>query len=227
VEVLAALALVQAASPGTPTIYAAVPQSVEPHTWRYTGGAIENALFGAAVAAMGRHYGLPVEASTGGTDQYYPGAQSGYERSLNWSLPILAWPDVLVGPGLLGGSTILCLEQLLIDVEVFRRCVRLHEGIPTSGQDWLQEVLETAGPGANFLGQRSTVQALRDGGFYLGAMGFHDTYEKWMAAGMPDIVDGIQDVMQDIVKQHQPLPLDPDIDRELEHLERSLRDTPQ
>ena len=75
---------------------------------------------------MGRYYGLPVETGTGGTDQYCPGAQASYERAINWVLPALAWPDILVGPGLLGGSTILSLDQMLIDVEVFRRCMRLH-----------------------------------------------------------------------------------------------------
>ncbi len=131
-EVLAMLCLVQAAAPGTPVIYAPIPQTIEPHTWRYTGGAVENSLFGAATVEMGRFYGLPVEGSTGGTDQFYPGAQASYERAINWALPAVAWPDILVGPGLLGGSTILCLEQMVMDVEIFRRCSILHEGISCS-----------------------------------------------------------------------------------------------
>ena len=72
VEFLAMLCLVQAAAPGTGVIYAPVSQSIEPHTWRYTGGAIENSLFGAATTSMGRFYGFPVEAATGGTDQSIP-----------------------------------------------------------------------------------------------------------------------------------------------------------
>src|SRR5512142_558217 len=100
-EFLAMLCLVQAARQGTAVLYAPNPQAIEPRSWRYTGGAVENSLFGAAVTCMGRYYGLPVEAGTGGTDQYYPGAQAGYERALNWALPTISWPDILVGPGLL------------------------------------------------------------------------------------------------------------------------------
>jgi trimethylamine---corrinoid protein Co-methyltransferase len=223
-EFLAMLCLVQAAAPGTGTLYATAPQAIEPHSWKYTGGAVENSLFGAAVTGMGRYYGLPVEAETGGTDQYYPGAQAGYERALNWALPTIAWPDVLVGPGLLGGSTILCLEQMVMDVEVFRLCERLHEGFLTTEDRWLDEILQDAGPGANFLGQKSTLQALHEGRFYLSQMGFHGTYEKWKAAGMPDIVDEIQDVTRSILKKHHPLPLDQDVDAELERLERRNRE---
>jgi trimethylamine--corrinoid protein Co-methyltransferase len=217
-EFLAMLCVVQAASPQTAVIYAAMPQAVEPHTWRYTGGGVENGLLGAAATAMGRYYGLPVEAATGGTDQFYPGAQAAYERAINWTLPVLAAPDILVGPGLLGGSTILCLEQMVMDVEVFRRCIRLHGGIPTSGDFWLDAVIREAGPRADFIGQKSTLRALRAGGFYLSDMGFHDTYEKWKAAGMPDILDDIQRTTEEILKTHRPLPLDPAIDRELARL---------
>jgi trimethylamine:corrinoid methyltransferase-like protein len=219
----AMLCLVQAAAPGTGALYSPNPQAIEPHTWRYTGGAVEDALFGAAVTCMGRYYGLPVEAGTGGTDQYYPGAQAGYERGINWALPTIVWPDILVGPGLLGGSTILCLEQMVMDVEIFRRCARLYEGINTAEDRWLDDLIQNAGPGANYLGQKSTLSALRDGRFYLSGLGFHDTYEKWKAAGMPDIVDDIQGITREILKKHQPLALDQAVDNELERLERRNR----
>jgi trimethylamine--corrinoid protein Co-methyltransferase len=222
-EFLAMQCLIQAACPGTPVIYATMTQSIEPRTWRYTGGAVENSLFGAATTAMGSYYGLPVEAGTGGTDQYYPGAQSGYERAINWTLPTLSWPDILVGPGLLGGSTILCLEQILMDVEIFRRCARLHEGIQTPADRWLDGVIAEAGPGGNFLNKKSTLQALREGRFYLSKFGFHDTYENWKKAGMPDIVDQIQELTRQVLSDYQPLPLDPYVLRELERLERRVQ----
>jgi len=224
-EALAMLCLVQAAAPGTPVIYAPVPQSIEPHTWRYTGGAVENALFGAAVTEMGRYYGLPVEASTGGSDQYSPGAQAGYERAINWMLPVLSWPDLLVGPGLLGGSTILCLEQTVIDAEIFRRCARLHEGVPCGAENWLDEVIATVGPGGDFLKQKSTEKAVRAGQWYLGKIGFHDTYENWKAAGMPDMAGEIPAVIENILKEHQPLPLNASASRELERLAQRVRET--
>jgi trimethylamine--corrinoid protein Co-methyltransferase len=224
-EALAMLCLVQAAAPGTPVLYSPIPQTIEPHTWRYTGGAVENSLLGAAVTAMGRHYGLPVEGSTGGTDQYYPGAQASYERAINWALPSIAWPDILVGPGLLGGSTILCLEQMVMDVEIFRRLSILHEGITTDENKWLEDSIADTGPGGNFLKQQSTLKAVKDGIWYLSEMGFHDTYEKWKTAGMPDIIDVIQGVVKEILKDYQPLPLDPLADREMERLERKVRES--
>ena len=223
-EMLAMLCLVESAAPGTPVLYAPIPQAVEPHTWRYTGGAVENAIFGAAVTEMGRYYGLPVEGSTGGSDHFYPGVQASYERAINWTLPTLAWPDILVGPGLLGGSTILCIEQMVLDVEIFRRCARLHDGIDAGSEKWLENSIMNAGHGGNFLNQKSTLKAIREGSWYLSQIGFHDTYEKWIAGGMPDVIDEIQDTVKRILKDYQPLPLEPQADRELECLELKVRE---
>ena len=222
-DFLASLCLVQAASPGDAVIYAAVPGAIEPHTWRYTGGAVENSLLGAAAAEMGRYYRLPVETAVGGTDHFVPGVQASYERALNWVLPTLAWPDVLVGPGLLGGSTILSLEQMILDVEIFRRCRRMHSGISVDAGHWLEDVTRAQGPGGSFVGQKSTLQALRDGSFYLSGLGFHDTHEKWKAAGMPDANDELRDITRETLGKHQPLPLDPAVQKELETLALRMR----
>jgi trimethylamine---corrinoid protein Co-methyltransferase len=117
-EVLGALCLVQAMSPGTPFIYAPALAVMEPRTGRWAGGGPEHALLGAATTEMGRFYGLPVTASNGGTDHFVAGIQSSYERTMNWLLPVLSWPDILIGPGSLGGASTLCLETMVIDVEI-------------------------------------------------------------------------------------------------------------
>jgi len=64
---------------------------------------------------------------------------------------------------LLGGSLTLCLEQLLIDVEVFRRCRRLHRGVGSAGVKGLAQEIQAAGPGGNFLANRSTRDAVNRG----------------------------------------------------------------
>jgi trimethylamine:corrinoid methyltransferase-like protein len=113
---------------------------------------------------------------------------------------------------------------MVMDVEIFRRCSRLHEGISTESEKWLEESIAETGPGGNFLKQPSTLKAVRDGIWYLSEMGFHDTYEKWKEAGMPDIIDVIQGVVKDILEDYQPLPLEGRADRELERLERKVRE---
>jgi len=217
--------LVQAAAPGTPVIYAPCPSIMDPYTGRFTGSEVEHGLLGAAVTEMAHLYGLPVEASAGSTGHYVPGIRASFERALNWSMVTLAWPDLLVGPGQLGGSMFLSLEQLMIDVEVFRRSSRLSSGINTHVKEWLEVDLAAVGHGGNFLSRRSTLDALRDGEeVYMTDYDASDSYETWSAPGKPTFVDEMKEQVQKIIKTHEPLPFPEDIECELEKIEQRARE---
>lgn len=41
---------------------------------------------------------------------------------------------------------------------------------------------------------------------------------------MPDVIDEIQETVNRILKDYQPVPLDIQADRELEHMERKFRE---
>jgi trimethylamine--corrinoid protein Co-methyltransferase len=224
-EVLALLSLIEASAPGTPFIYAPVPVVMDPRTGGYGAGAIENGLLGAAVTQLGRYYGLPVEASGFGTDFHAPGIGTMYERTLNGALSTLSWPDILVGPGLLEGSMVLSFEQLLIDVEVFRMCRRAHEGIVSEDEKWLESVLHEAGPGGNFIVDPTTVSGIRSGEWYISDLGVRDTYEGWKEAGRPTMLEQAREEVEHILKTHRPLPLDPDMENELEHIKARAQET--
>lgn len=219
-EVLATLCLAQAAEPGAPFIYAPALAVMDPRTGRYSGGNIEHALLGAAATEMARYYGLPALSTGFGTDQHVPSIQAGYERALNVMLPVLSWPDILVGPGLLGGAMILSLEQVLIDVEVFRICKRAHQGIATDDDKWLEDVISNAGPGGSFISERSTVKGIREGEWYISHLGVHTAFEEWEASGKPELLNDVRDQVDHILATHEPLPLEEDVERELEHLQQ-------
>ncbi len=220
-EVLAMVCLVQAAQPGTPVIYAPIPAISNPFTGRFGSGEVEHSLIGAAVTEMARYYHLPVEASAGGTDHHIPGIQAGYERALNFVLPILSQPDLLVAPGLLGGSMIFSPEQFIIDLEIVRRCKRLARGIETDPEKWLEAVIAQVGSGRNYLAQPSTLAALRAGELHIGHLGWREHYEKWEADGKPDILEQAREEFDRIIRDYQPLPLDDAMERELVRLQQS------
>jgi trimethylamine--corrinoid protein Co-methyltransferase len=219
-DVLAMLCLIQAAAPGTPSIYAPALAVMDPRSGRYTAGAIENGLLGSAAVEMARFYGLPAEGTGGGTDHYVPGIQPGYERALGALLPILSWPDILVGPGLLGGSMVLSLEQLLIDVEVFRMARRAYQGINSDQGRWLEQVIDAVGPGGNFIAEHSTVAGIRGGEWYVSKFGLHDSYERWMERGRPTLLQQAREQVECILATHEPLPLDEEVERELARIQR-------
>jgi trimethylamine:corrinoid methyltransferase-like protein len=115
---------------------------------------------------------------------------------------------------------ILSLEQLLIDVEVFRRCQRLREGIgsPTDERldDLLDDLLGEVGPGQTFVDHRSTRDALRAGEWHISRLGVQGTFEQWEEAGRPDIVEQAHEEVARVLASHRSLPLDDAVERELD-----------
>ncbi len=217
-EILAMLCLTQAADPGTPFICAPTSASMNPRTGLYSAGAIENGLLSSAGIEMAKYYGLPVEGSGGGTDAFTPGIQTSYERSMNFLLPMLSWPDLMVGAGLMGGSMILSLEQLVIDAEVFRMTKQAHRGISTRDEMWLDDVIQRVGPGGNFLGEKTTAANMRSGEWLIPKLGVHKTRKSWEDAGKKDILEEAREKVEHLLATHVPLPLGDDVEKELEKI---------
>jgi trimethylamine--corrinoid protein Co-methyltransferase len=187
--------------------------------------AIEGGLLSAATVEMARYYGLPAETTGSATAQFVPNIQSGYERALSAMPSILSWPDILVGAGLLGGAMILSLEQMLIDTETFRICKQAHRGIISGDEKWLDEVINRVGPGGHFLDHPTTASAVRSNEWYINQLGFNASLEEWGAAGRPDVVEEARQAVDQILSAHRPLPLDEEIDRELDRIKKRAADS--
>jgi trimethylamine--corrinoid protein Co-methyltransferase len=223
-EVLSTLCLIQAAAPGTPFIYAPVLGAMNPRTGMYSAGAIENALLASASVEMARYYGLPAEGTGGGTDTYVPGIQAAYECALTAMMPVLSWPDLFVAPGLLGGSMILCLEQLVIDAEIFRMNRHAHRGILTGEEMWLDDVIDRVGPSGNFMAEKSTATGIRSGEWLLSKIGLHEPQIAWESSGKKDILEEAREKVEHTLSTHEPLALGEDVERELERLHERAKE---
>lgn len=218
-EILAVVCLVQVAASGVPVIYAPASGVMDPRSGRYAGGAVEHALLGSASTEMARFYGLPAQASVGGTDAHGPGTQAAYERSMGWALPALSWPDLLVGPGLMEGSTVISLEQFVVDVEIFRRAVRLRRGIGSVADDPAAGEVAAVGHGGDFLGRTATRDAVHGGTWLIDRLGSHETNERWQNAGAPDTLVEAREVVDRMLGAHREMAFDEPLERELDRLE--------
>lgn len=217
-EVLATLCLVQANEPGTPFLYAPALTLMDPKTGRYFSGGAENAVMNSAVVEMAAYYDFPVMASGFGTDAFISSRQGGYERALNTVMPLLKWPDILVGPGLFGGDMMLSFDQLLVDLEMVRMIRQMRRGIDTAEDRWLETVIEQVGPGGNYLMEASTVEAVRSDEWYLPELGVHDSYESWQEKGCPSLAGEAEEMVESIISTHRPDPLGNDAERELDRI---------
>ncbi len=142
-EILGFITILQLLHPGAPVIYCSFPAFADPRTGMTNYCDPRRWWASAAATRMGRGLGLPCFTS-------------GELASL------LSGSDLLCFGGLLEVSTVLSLEQLVIDHEMLRDwwISAAPQGVD---EDALAlDVIRDVGPGGHFLTQRHTVRHIRE-----------------------------------------------------------------
>jgi len=145
-EVLSALSLIELAFPGTPVFYAAAQTVMDLRTGAYTGGGPEDFLFGAATNQLADFYNLPLSMGSFATGAKKPDWQAGIENSLSTFMASAAMSDMLLGVGLLNGSTIWSFEQMIMDCEIFSIVAKMMEGITINEETLALDAIRDIGP---------------------------------------------------------------------------------
>jgi trimethylamine--corrinoid protein Co-methyltransferase len=214
-EVISALALMQLAYPGAPVYYAAAQTTMDLRTGAYTGGGPEDFLFGAATNALADFYNVPLSMGSFATGAKEPNWQAGIENSLSTFMASIVVSDMLLGVGLLHGSRIWSYEQMLMDCEIYSIVHKMLDGIAVDDETLALDAIRAVGPAGNFLAQKHTKKHMRE----LWQPRFMDRrpYNVW-----EEKRDGARDwarqKAQDILKNHQPDPLDPKLAAELSRI---------
>jgi trimethylamine--corrinoid protein Co-methyltransferase len=214
-EVLGALTLIESAYPGSPFFYAAAQTSSDLRTGSYTGGGPEDFLFGAATNHLADYYNLPLSMGSFATGSKQPDWQAGIDNSLSTLMASAVMSDMLLGAGLLDGSRIWSYEQMLMDCEIYRLVGKLVAGIPVDEEALALDTIQVVGPGGNFLGQKHTLQHMRER--WVPKLFDRRPYEVWLEKG-----DGPRDWArsraQEILATHEPEPLDKRLSQELSRI---------
>ena len=219
-EILATICLVQASEPNTPIIYAPVSSLMDPRTGLVKSGCVEEGLICAASNEMARYYGLPSETSGLETGRFSPDVQSSYETALSALLSMLSFPDIMVGAGLIGGGMVLSLEQLLIDTEIYKMCLRAHQGIASGKDKLMLDVIQQKKPGAQFIDHPTTLKAVRSDELYMSRLEAFEGLEAWRHSDKTDIVDRARAKVDQMLSSYQPLPLSDEVEKELRKIQK-------
>ena len=121
----------------------------------------------AALASMGKFYGLPTSGAGLTADAKGIGPEATIEKLMTTIPAVLAGTDILIGLGVLESDQLLVLEQIVMDNEVAHIIQRLAEGVDCSPEKDFFEDIAKVGPGGHFLGTKNTRKAARGMEFYM------------------------------------------------------------
>ncbi len=214
-EVLSALALIELAYPGAPVFYAAAQTVMDLRSGAYTGGGPEDFLFGAASNVLAKFYNLPLSVGSFATGAKEPNWQAGVENSLSTFMASVAMSDMLLGAGLLNGSTIWSYEQMIMDCEIFGIIAKMMEGIVVDDEHLALEAIREVGPGGTYLMHDHTLRHMRE--LWVNSLMDRRPYSEWEKKK-----DGARtwalERARKILETHRPPPLDPKLEAELQRI---------
>lgn len=215
VETLAGVILTQLVNPGTPVVYATVSTIADPRRMSYASGAVEMGLINAAVAQMAQFYHLPFYATAGMSDSKLPDVQAGYEKAITSLLVALAGANYIHdAAGLLEFAMTACYEQYVIDDEINGMVMRAVRGMEFNEDTLALDIIKKVGSTGTFFDQVHTVKHLRTE-FFFPRLSDRSSREEWLEKGGKDARERAREIAKDILQNHRPLPIPPEIDRKI------------
>ncbi len=130
---------------------------------------------------MADFYGVPAWYGAGATTAKEPGIQSAYENALAMFMAYANGADVTFGTGLLDGSRILCLENMVVDDEIIGMVKRILTGIEVSEETLAVDLIKKMGFNGNYLFDNHTRAHVRE--LWQARLGETGNYDGWKNAG--------------------------------------------
>jgi trimethylamine--corrinoid protein Co-methyltransferase len=205
-ESLHGLVISQAIRPGLPFVMGGVVSIMDMRNSSLAYGAPELSLQSAALTEMGRHLGLPVWSTAGCTDSKAVDEQAAVESAISVLFAGLSGADLIHDVGFIEGAMTGSLQMATLSDEVISFVKRLLRGIEVSPETLASKVIQEVGPGGHFLATYHTLNHFNRE-FWFPRMLDRARWEEWRAVGARSMGERVQIHMEDILRNHRPLPL--------------------
>lgn len=215
-DTLTGVTLAQLANPGTPILCGYVGTTTDLRSMGYLSGAVESGLLNAGAAQLAQHWKIPFYATAGMSDSKTIDVQTGYEGALTTLVTALSGANYIHdAAGLMEFAMTASYEKYIIDNEIIGMVLRVLRGIEVTPETIAVDLIKKVGPAGNFLREPHTVKHMRDE-FFFPQLSDRELREDWLASGGLDARQRANSLARQILAEHQPEPINPEIDKEIQ-----------
>ncbi len=201
-EQLAGVTICQLIQPGAPVLYGGIPGRANLNTMGYLGGSIECGMMNAAIHQMAHHIRVPNYNSSALTDSKIPDQQAAWEKGMTTLLAAMGGSNfVHHAAGMLESMIAVAYEQYVIDDEIIGMSCKVLKGIDVDPEHLALEVIDSVGPGGNFMTHAHTLKHMRTEYFNGNSVTDRKSRTRWEQDGRIDARGRARQIARKILAQ--------------------------
>jgi trimethylamine--corrinoid protein Co-methyltransferase len=170
----------------------------------------------AAIAELGRWYGIPTWGYAGCSDAKVMDEQAALESLLSVLMAKFSGANLIHDVGYMESGLTGSYEMIVLTDELIAMTDHIMKGIEVSDDTLMLDELHTAGPGGHFLDTQQTLNRFRD--FWFPGLLDRSIRQQWLGAGATTLGERLNDRVKEIVKEHRPKSLEPKLKRKLQDI---------
>lgn len=206
-EILSSLVVHQLKGPGAPFVFGAGLHHMDMGAAQICYASPEFQLTKAAIAQLGRWYGLPTWGYAGCSDAKVMDEQAALESLLSVIMAKFSGANLIHDVGYLESGLTGSYEMIVLTDELVAMADHMMKGIEISDDTLMLDELHAVGPGGHFLDSRETLNRFRD--FWFPGLLDRKRREQWLEAGAQTLGQRLNARVREIISSHRPRPLDP------------------
>jgi trimethylamine--corrinoid protein Co-methyltransferase len=156
---------------------------------------------------MGRWYGIPTWGYAGCTDAKVMDEQAALEALLSVLMAKLSGGNLIHDVGYVESGVTTSFELIVLTDELVALTDNLMKGIEITDETLMLDEIHEVGPGGHFMDTEQTFNRFRD--FWYPELLSRHNRPEWLAEGGTTLGQRLNARVQDIIRDHQPKPLDP------------------
>ena len=214
---LAGVCITQLVRPGMPVCYGGICHAFDMKTTQMIFGGPEQVIFGVGMTQMGKSYGFPVYVNVGLSDSKCVDAQNGLETGVTLAMAAAAGADIFGHMGICGVDQAASLDIMLMQHEIISYVESMMRQIDLSDDALGIDVLQDVGPGGTLIDKMHTAEHFRKELWFPKLLD-RNYYQAWLDGGATNMQQRCKAAKDDILKNHQPEPVDPDLYKALDQV---------
>ena len=215
-EILSSIVVHQLKRPGAPFVFGAGLHHMDMKATQICYSSPEFQLTKAAIAQLGRWYGMPTWGYAGCSDAKVMDEQAALEAMLSVLMAKLSGGNLIHDVGYMESGLTTSFEMIVLTDELVAMTDNIMKGIEVSDDTLMLDEIDQVGPGGHFLDTSQTLSHFRD--FWYPGLLDRSTRPTWLARGATTLGERLNTKVKKILAEHQPKPLEPDKKQKIQEI---------